>query len=90
MNTETKLECNEKKVHDEVAFAAWIEKIVSIDMKRLRSVKKHTCLIEDAVKCSRSILTGPSAHVNKQGPISSAICATSQFPSVLAKLLDAE
>ena len=90
MNAETKLECDENKVHDEVAFAAWIEKVVSIDMKRLRNVEKHTRLIEDAVKRSRSILTGPSARANKQGPISSTICATSQFPSVLAKLLDAE
>ena len=42
MNMETKLECNENKVHDEVAFTTWIEKVVSIDMKRLRSVEKHT------------------------------------------------
>ena len=90
MNTETKLECNENKVHDEVTFATWIEKVVSIDMKHLQSVEKHTCLIEDAVKCSRSILMGPSAHVNKQNPTSSTIHATSQSPSVLAKLLDAK
>ena len=35
MNTETKLECDENKVHDAVAFTTWIEKVVSIDMKRL-------------------------------------------------------
>ena len=90
MNADMKLECNKNKVHDELTFATWIEKVVNIDMIHLQSVKEHTCLIEDAVKHSRSILTGPSACTNKQGPTSPAIHSTSQSPSILTKLLNTE
>ena len=54
MNADTKLKCDEKKVHNEPTFATWIEKFVHTDPKRLRNVDKQTRLVEDAVKRSKA------------------------------------
>lgn len=89
MNPDTKLECDENKVHDEAVFTTWIEKVNVIDAKRLRTAEKQTRLVEDAMKRSKAILTGPSARGNKQ-TFSSTKSPTSSSDGIFAKLLDAE
>ena len=86
INPDTKLECNKNKVHNETVFVTWIEKVNTINTKWPCTVENQMCLVEDAMKHSKAILTGPSAHRNKQ-------TSTSFKPGnldILAKLLDSE
>lgn len=90
MNSETKLECDELGVHNELVYSTWVEKVNNVDRKHLCSVEKHTRLVKDAVKRSNKVLTGPSARGNKLSSSSlSSITPATAF-GILAKLTIAE
>ena len=90
MHSDTNTECDTYKVQDEPPFALWVEKVIVINTKCLYDVDKQMCIVGNAIKCSKTILTGPSAHRNKQA--TSSLSATAFLPSgsILAKLLNTE
>lgn len=90
MHSNTKTECDKKRVHDEPLFALWVEKVSVIDTRCLCDIDKHTCLVDDAIKCSKNILMGPSTCGNKQTGSSSPTTTFQPSGSILAKLLNME
>ena len=88
MNSDTKTECDENKVHNEPLFTLWVEKVSIINAKHLHEVDKQTCLVNNTIKQSKTILTGPSAHRNKQITLSSSTTTFQPPGGILAKLLN--